>query len=301
MQWNKTPSLSALRAFEAAVRHRNLSKAAAELNVTHAAIAQHIRALESEFSTNLVQRQGRGIAPTPEGERLAEGLNQGFNGVIAAVDDMRQRQKARALRVSITPAFAAHWLMPRIGQFWAEYPDIQLDIKPDEKLVDLRQDGFDMAIRHGDGDWPGLEAEKLSAGDFWVVAHPDLIAGRVIGCLAELQNMTWIFDAQLREPALIAQHGGLDLETLKFQTLATNAMAISAAIAGHGVIIQPKTIVEGDVHSGKLTRICRIPQNERGYYIVTLPGRASADLTVFRSWLRRQASMEKDKEELTKP
>jgi len=178
MDWRNIPSLSALRAFEAAARCQSFSQAARELNVTHAAIAQHVRALEAEFSESLIRRQGRGIATTPAGQALAEQLRAGFSVIAEGIQELRDQSPDRPLNIAVTPAFATNWLMPRIGEFWALHPDIALNINPSTKLVDLKGDGFDLAIRFGKGAWPGTSPEILTEGSFLVVAHPKLIGDR---------------------------------------------------------------------------------------------------------------------------
>ena len=152
VSWNyiwigpKLPSLSALRAFEAAARHQSLSAAARELNVTHAAIAQHVRQLEAELSEPLLYRAGRGVAPTEAGQQLARQLGEGFALIAEGVDTLRQQTAARPLAVSLTPSFAINWLMPRMGGFWQAHPDVMVSLTPNTALVDLRREGFDMAI-----------------------------------------------------------------------------------------------------------------------------------------------------------
>lgn len=189
MDWRNIPSLSALRAFEAAARLRSFTKAADELNVTHAAIAQHVRALEAEFAEPLIQRQGRGVAATLHGQRLADQLTEGFMVISDGVADLRNVSENRPLNLTVTPAFASNWLMPRIGDFWNAHPEIQLNINPHMRLVDLRAEGFDIAIRYGEGVWPGLDAKLLTDGDFWVVATPGLLAGRTAECLADVVDL----------------------------------------------------------------------------------------------------------------
>ena len=114
MDWKDIPSLAALRAFEAAARTGSLSAAGRELNVTHAAIAGHVRALESFFGVTLLTRTPKGMDPTPEGALLSRGLSDGFGTLIAACRDLSDRGRVRPISVTTTPTFAEHWLMPPI-------------------------------------------------------------------------------------------------------------------------------------------------------------------------------------------
>lgn len=288
MDWTGIPSLAALRAFEACARHQSFSKAAAELNVTHAAISQHVRSLEAEFSQSLIERQGRGLALTPSGRALAESLLEGFSTIADGVSDLKSETQNRPLNISLTPAFATSWLMPRIGDFWAKHPEISLNINPNIQLVDLRRDGFDLAIRYGTGDWPGLTSELLTGGDYWVAAHPDLLKGRKAKCLEDVFDLPWLLDTNMEERRAILQLNGICFEPKNPTMLNTNSMVLSAAAAGLGVILQPKTLIEREIASGELIKICSLKQENKGYHIATQTNRTRKDLMIFIKWLRSQ-------------
>ena len=117
IDWRLFPSLTALRAFEAAARLQSFSLAARELNVTHAAVAQQVRGLEDHLGRELLFRAGRGLALSPEGIRLAAALAEGFGAIAKGLAEV-QAATPGALRVTLTAAFAANWLMPRLGRFW---------------------------------------------------------------------------------------------------------------------------------------------------------------------------------------
>ncbi len=289
MNWSRIPSLAALRAFEATARGQSFSKAARELNVTHAAIAQHVRSLEAEFGEALVVRQGRGLILSHEGQRLADALSAGFETIADGVEDLRRLTEDRPLHISVTPSFASHWLMPQIGEFWARHPEVTLNINPSTDLVDMRRGGFDLAIRYGDGDWPGLEMELLTDGDFWVVAHPDLLKGRTTTCLSDVQDLPWVMESfMLERSALIAQEG-VSMDALNLTLLNTGDLVMSATLAGLGVTVQPRSLVEREIQNGSLVRICALKQETLGYYIVTVPGRSPKGLGVFSRWLLSKA------------
>ena len=149
MDWRDIPSLAALRGFEAAVREGSFSAAARELNVTHAAIAQHVRSLETHVGQPLLTRAGRRMVPTEAGARLATDLNDGFGQIIAGVRRLSEDADKRPIQITCTPNFAENWLMPRLIEFWGKHPDITLSVTPDNNIVDLRRDGYDVAIRYG--------------------------------------------------------------------------------------------------------------------------------------------------------
>ncbi|CUH54151.1 LysR substrate-binding domain-containing protein [Shimia marina] len=289
MDWSALPSLSALRAFEAAARHKSLSAAARELNVTHAAIAQHVRHLEAEFGQSLLFRAGRGVAPTEAGQQLAGQLNEGFGILSDAVHSLRQRQENRPLALSVTPSFAMNWLMPRIGAFWQAHPDIPVAITPSIALVDLKRDGFDMAIRFGNGDWPGVQSTPLTAGEFWVVAQPELLHAHGTQTLQEAESLPWLMEPHLMEWRRVVKEAGLDLDRVNITVLDSNELVLSATLAGLGVSVHPRSLVERDVGTGALTCLCALPTEGLGYHVLTVNGRDSPRLRRFAKWLHATA------------
>ena len=244
MDWRDIPSLSALRAFEAAARLGSLSAAARELNVTHAAIAAHVRALEGFFSTALLTRARQGMEPTPEGALLARGLSEGFTILAATCRDVADRARTRPLAVTTTPTFAEYWLMPKLSDFWARHPDIAVSITPSGDVADLRRDGYDVAIRYGAGDWPGHEVEQLIEGDYVVVAGPRLAEALPDAELPTLLGQYWLMDGNRAEERTLAQALDLDPTRLQVRTFATNGMVLSAVRAGLGLGLQNRAIAE---------------------------------------------------------
>lgn len=289
MDWSTLPSLAALRAFEAAARHQNLSAAARELNVTHAAIAQHVRSLEADLSTPLLFRSGRGVALTEEGRHLAQHLSDGFEVIAEGVAALQRSKEHSPLSVTVTPSFAANWLMPRIGGFWQKHPEISVNINPSVHLIDLRRDGFDMAIRFGNGQWPGVSCELLTSGEFWVVASPKLLSTSKELTLAEAGDYPWLMDLHMLEWRQVVEDAGLDLDTVNMTSLETNELVLSATVAGLGVSVHPKSLVEREVAFGTLKQICSLPRTDLGYHLVTLPRPLSAKERAFRKWLMAEA------------
>lgn len=292
MDWRSLPSLATLRAFEAAARYQNLSQAARELNVTHAAISQHVRKLEEDLGEPLLLRQGRGMALTDAGRLLAESLAAGFATIADGVDQIRQRGQDRAVQISVTPAFASHWLMPRIGSFWAEHPEVKININPSAALVDLRRDGVDLAVRFGDGNWPNLDVELLTDGEFVVVAHPDLVRGRKVDSLSDLVDLPWVMEDHMMERRRIVEQEGIDLDDVKLTMMQTSDLVSSAVAAGLGVSVQPRSLIEAQLQAGVVVSLYRISQSELGYYIVTRTGAVSQNAAAFRKWLRRKGAEE---------
>ncbi|MFO7921261.1 LysR family transcriptional regulator [Rhodobacteraceae bacterium W635] len=289
MDWRDIPSLSALRAFEAAARLQSFSAAARELNVTHAAIAQHVRALEAHFAVTLVEREGRAMRPTAEGRQLAQDLEDGFGTIAAGVRSVMNSKRQRPLQVTMTPSFAEAWLMPRIGQFWAQHPEVEVALIPSVSLIDLRREGFDMAIRFGAGDWPGLEVEPLVMSPFVVIAAPSLAKGRRLTEMGPLDGYRWFTSEASREHFVWGRAAGLDLERLGFTELPNNSLAQAAVRAGHGLSIQAQTLVKSDLAEERLVALHTGESGGLGYHMVTQKGVRPAPLAAFMTWLRRAA------------
>lgn len=289
MDWHNIPSLSSLRAFEATARLSSFSKAARELNVTHAAIAQHVRNLEVYFAETLVVRRGRGMAVTEKGTSLAESLRTGFLKIAEGVGNLQQFSEDRPLNISLTPAFAANWLMPRIGAFWAEHPEVTVNLNPSVHNVDLAQDGIDMAIRFGRGTWQGLNSEALTNGDHVVVVRADLVKGRTIKSLQDVADLPWLLENHMMEGKAMIENEGIDLAHAKISVLNTNELVLSAVRAGLGMSAHPMALVEKEINSGEFAKICTLKDDGLGYYMVTRKGRETSALLTFQKWLRRMA------------
>ncbi|HVG46716.1 MAG TPA: LysR family transcriptional regulator [Rubellimicrobium sp.] len=283
------PSLTSLRAFEATARLGGFSAAARELNVTHAAVAQQVRGLEAALGTTLLERAGRGLVLTPEGDRLAAALKDGFEAIAAAVEEARVGEDGRPLRVTLTPAFASQWLMPRLGRFWARHPDTPLSLHPDRQIVDLARSRMDLAIRFGDGQWPGLEVEMLVAASYTIVAAPGLLGDRVTLTLEEMAGMPWIFEQGSDEERAWLRRIGLDPGTLRTTPMPTEDLALSAARAGYGLYVELSVLVREDIASGRLRAVHESADSRFGYWMTRRPAEPRPALRQFMRWLRTEA------------
>lgn len=289
MNWNDIPSLSALRAFEAAARHGSFSAAARDLNVTHAAIGQHVRALENHFGQSLMQRDGRGMSVTDDGRRLADQLTNAFGMIGTATQTLMDQSKSRALRVTVTPSFAANWLMPRIGAFWDAHPDIEIEILPSRAIIDMRHENVDIAIRYGNGNWPGVAAQKLMPAGHVAVAAPNYIKGKRMDCLANLKGSRWLMDGARSEERTWLMDNGIDLDEEKVSLFATSQLAREAVRAGLGVTVIPAPIAESFIKSGEFVLLCAEEDSDLAYHVLTRPEVISPQRSVFVKWLHREA------------
>lgn len=288
MDWHDIPSLAALRAFEAASTHGSYSAAARALNVTHAAIAQHVRSLEDHFGRPLMRREGQQMRTTEDGARLATALSEGFETIAHGVSDLKRQSANKPLRVATTHSFAENWLMPRIGAFWTAYPDIPLELLPSPGLMDLRREGIDIALRYGHGTWSGLDATPLVPAGHTVVAAPGLVPGDQVSDLQDLTDAHWLLLGAREEEHMWLREHGLDQKSLRISFFDTGSIVVQAVRAGSGISVQPKAIVERDIEMGHLVALYEEDPGDQAYYMVTRPGFVSERLRIFIRWLKSQ-------------
>lgn len=288
MDWHDIPSLMALRAFEAATRHGSYSAAARDLNVTHAAIGQHVRALENHFGQTLMLRDGRGMATTSDGQQLADALSDAFGLIAAASGKLLDKSKVRPLRVAVTPSFAANWLMPRIGSFWDKRPEIEVELIPSMALVDMRRDNIDVAIRYGKGGWPGVVATPLMPAGHVAVASPSYLKGRNITCLGDLRGSHWLMDVGRSEERFWIASNGINLDDERVTVFPTGQLSREAARAGLGVTVMPAPIAGPDIAAGVFQLLCAEDNSAIAYHILTRPDVMNLARDTFVKWLKSE-------------
>ena len=285
MDWRDVPSLAALKAFEAVARSGSYSAAARELNVTHAAVAQHVRTIESMLNVTLLQREGRGMALTEQGRALATELSAGFAQIISGVTAISRQNDSRPIVLSVTPSFAENWLMPRFADFWAKHPDFGLSIQPSMEVLDLKRDGIDLAVRYGKGVWPGLKATPLIKVDFTVVAAPSLLQGRTVNNFADLDGLPWLFETVHKEARRWVTDSGVDLKESTVKEVPTFGMVMSAVRAGQYLSVVSSALVADDIRDGKLVALLKAEPAGLGYFIVHPQGMLPPRAKVLKNWL----------------
>lgn len=294
------PSLAALRAFEAAARLGGYSAAAAELNVTQAAVGQQVRRLEAELGRRLMRPQGRGVALTEDGAALARGLAEGFGAIRAALAAFAEEDATRPLRVSMTPYFATQFLMPRLVAFRREAPDVALALDPSAALVDLAAGEADLAIRYGAGSWPGVEARMLLATPVVAVAAPGLWREARSPRAEELAALPWLNESGTDEVESWLRAQGVDLAKMGAVTYLPGSLAVSALLDGQGVAMAARALVQADLDAGRLRVLFedgakpgkRAPEDRRGdigYHLLQRPGPLRPPAARFAKWLTREA------------
>ena len=286
MNWNQLPPLSGLRAFVAFVDTGGVQQAGTALNVSHAAISQQLRQLENHLGVTLLDRSGGAMSLTPEGRLLADAGMDGFSGMAAAVAAITGAEDARPVQITTTTSFAANWLMPRLPEYRQKYPKDDIVIEARAERQDPAPGGIDLAIRYGDGTWPGLDAEELMGASVVVVATPDLVAQLPDTSAKSLAKFPWFQELGTHEGSeWLARQGHVPKAGL---TTAPGNISVDAARAGQGIAITSRVAVETDLQAGRL--ICLFEEDaDKGYYLLTRPGVQRPPLRRFVRWLRRAA------------
>src|SRR5215471_10544477 len=174
----RLPALNALKSFEAAARHESFTRAAEELCVTQGAVSHQVKALEAVLGVKLFNRERQRLVITEAGREYLVVVRDALDRIAVGTERLVQRQRSGALTISTSPDFAAKWLVHRLGRFAEAYPDIALRVSADMHHVDFAREDVDLAVRHGDGNWPGMDVVRLCSEQLFPVCSPKLISGR---------------------------------------------------------------------------------------------------------------------------
>ncbi|AMC33587.1 LysR substrate-binding domain-containing protein [Janthinobacterium sp. B9-8] len=289
----RLPSLSALRAFEAAARLKSFKLAAEALSVSPTAISHQIRALEDSLSCALFVRQTRKVDLSAEGELLYAATKEGFDCIAAGVERLRVRQRS-TVTLSATPAFTAKWLVPRMAAFQAAHPEIDLHIHASNQQVDLHSGAVDLAIRYGQGSYHDLLATRLLQDHFAPVASKLLH----IRQLSDLSLHPLIhFDWHSPPPMHLTWAGWLqnagisDLDSTAGIRYSEESHAIQAALAGQGVALLSLELVKEEIAMGLLEVPLTPIVEGLAYHLVRSALKpAAAAVTIVEKWLIQAAS-----------
>lgn len=281
------PPFTALRAFEAAARHLSISRAADELHLTHGAVSHQIKNLEARMAIQLIARHGRGIVLTPAGETFSAKLRAALVQLESAVADMRPGAGATAapLKITTLPSFAARWLVPRLPDFRAQYPDIEIHLHTATTLADMSHEGFDLALRYGRGAWPGATSEKLMDEELIPVCSPRFNDGKLPATPVDILAGPLLRDTHVRWAEWFARMGMEMAEPKNLFVYNDSGLLVQAAVAGQGVALARAVLAQDDLDAGNLVRLpgTSLPAGH-GYYAVFRD--LSADGVAFLAWLK---------------
>lgn len=293
------PPLQTLRAFDAAARHLNYTRAAEELSLTHGAISQHIARLEQELGgVRLFVRDGQRMLLTEAGQSLVMEVRDGLQRLADAFNHARLRPRSRralrTLTVSVLPSLAVHWLVPRLAGFQTSHPQVDVAIRPSATLAALDgQDGIDLAIRYGSGHWPGLHARSLMASWVFPVCSPALLAQTSLSSRMDLLHMTLLRSPRQKWTPWFRAAGIDCAEPRQGPSYDDAGLLLQAAVAGQGVALARSVLAADDLAAGRLVRLCDIAvQDDYSWFVVWREPLSCerADFLAFQRWLELQAA-----------
>lgn len=292
---SSAPPLQALRAF-VEVGHRGSIKAAAQaLHVTPGAVSQQIRLLEDRLGVALLERERLGMRLTDAGRRVHGDLSAAFRQIDQSLEELAAIKGRQTVTVSTVASFAASWLVPRLGRFTQKHPHIEIRVEATSALVDLRRDRVDLALRHGLGDYPGLEVIPLMAPVLVPVASAALLAHRPVPSrAADCLDYPLLHDADRADwPLWLSAHGvAPDARAQRGTVFEDDFLLIRAAEAGQGVALVPEAYAQQEIAAGRLVLVLDKPWPARfAYYMVTRPGQAQRPpVRAFMDWLLEEAA-----------
>jgi len=293
---DRLPPLTALRAFDAAARHMSFQQAAAELNVTPAALSFQIKSLEEHLGIPLFRRLNRAVELTEAGRALAPGAKDGFETLGLAWRATRRLSDSASVTVTAGPAFTAKWLAPRLYDFARAHPDIELKFSASMRTMDFLRDEIDVAIRFGFGDDEGLFSAPLK--DEWVtpVMTPEMAARYPTPeSLTEAQLIT---DDSIDSLALASnwevwfKAAGVDFVPKHSIHFSQPDHALDAAISGTGITLGRSTLVHFDLTIGRLIAPYRVALDTgaKFRFLCQKGHEDRPNIKAIREWVLRQAS-----------
>lgn len=290
--------LQALRAFVEVGQRGSIKAAAEALHVTSGAVSQQIRLLEERVGMPLFTRERQGLRLTEAGAMVHPALLGAFAQIASASQALEDMGGRQTLTVSTVATFAAAWLVPRLGRFNQRHPHIEVRVEATSALVDLRRDRVDVALRHGLGDYPGLQVTRLMAPVLVPVASPALMAGQPpIATPADCLHYPLLHDTDRADwPLWLAAHGAPDgsadaARALRGSAFEDDFLLIRAAEAGQGLALVPQLYAQEEIAAGRLVQVLDLPWPARfAYYLVARPDAATRPaVQAFIAWICEEA------------
>lgn len=272
-RYYQLPNLTSLNNFDACARHGSFTAAASELGVTLGAVSRQVKSLEAELNCALFTRHHRGVELTSEGRDLFQVLSSGFQQIGKQCQELRTRASSADVTIAATTAFASLWLMPRLGDFWQQHRDVNLNHAISDNPLDPGFANADIRVRYGDGKWRHEKAQMLFGDRIYPVCAPEFAAGH------ELKRPEHLLDLPLLrldsvDPAWIGWNAwfaewGCDLSAASFRRFNNYVVALQAAENKQGVALGWHTQVEGLIQAGRLVRLGDMEIAAPGSYYLT--------------------------------
>jgi LysR family glycine cleavage system transcriptional activator len=297
-QRRRLPPLNALRAFEAAARHLNFSRAADELSVTPGAVSQQIQNLEDYVGAALFKRTPKGLLLTDAAQTALPALREAFDRLAEAASLLTAAVDGRRLTLTAPPSFATKWLVPRLGAFEQAHPLVDVWLSAAIELVDLAAGEVDVAIRYGAGRYPGLEVKRLFSEAVIPVASPEHLASQPLTSPADLANHILLhdgspdFDDSCPDWSMwLAARGLKNIDGMRGPRFNQSSLVIEAAVNGRGVALAKRTLAQADLEAGRLVAPLQIATAvDFAYYLVHPKAKGRLpQVKAFVSWIEAEA------------
>jgi LysR family glycine cleavage system transcriptional activator len=299
------PPLNALKSFDAAARHESFTRAAEELCVTQGAVSHQVKALETDLGVKLFLRKRQRLVITDAGRQYLAVVRDAFDRIAIGTERLVQRQSSGALTVSTSPDFAAKWLVHRLGRFAVSHSEIDLRISATMHHVDFAREDVDLAVRHGDGNWPGLEAVNLCPEELFPICSPKLVGGRRrLSKPLDLLKLPLLHLDDRKDWSEWLKAAGVAGADLEHGPVLNHAsMLIDAAVDGQGVALARTTLAAWDLLNGRLVRPCTKALPLSKTYWIVCPKATSMlpKIAMFRDWLMAEAADDRRRLEALAP
>jgi LysR family transcriptional regulator, glycine cleavage system transcriptional activator len=289
----RLPPLNALKVFEAVARSESVTRAARELSVTQGAVSHQVKALEAAIGVKLFNRERQRLVMTEAGRDYLAVVRDALDRIAVGTERLVQRQSSGVLTVSTSPDFAAKWLVHRLGRFAEAYPDIDLRVAATMDHVDFAREDVDLAVRHGDGNWAGLDVVRLCSEELFPVCSPKLLSGRNrIAKASDLLRFPMLRLDDWTTWARWFDAAGVAAPVVPGPVLNRASMLIDAAVDGQGVALARTTLAAWDLINGRLVRPIDVSLRLSKAYWIVCPKATSAlpKITQFRKWLLAEAA-----------
>ncbi|MCP6696174.1 LysR family transcriptional regulator [Pseudomonas donghuensis] len=283
--------LNALRAFEASARHLSFTRAAIELCVTQAAVSHQVKSLEAQLKVTLFKRLPRGLMLTSEGETLLPVLRECFDRIAQTLDCFDGGHYREVLTVGAVGTFAVGWLLPRLPEFQALHPFIDLRLSTNNNRVDVAAEGLDYAIRFGSGAWHGIDAQPLLEAPLSVLCVPSIALQ--LHTPADLLQQTLLRSYRSDEWTEWFQAAGLSGAVQPSRTMVFDSSLgmMEAALQGAGVALAPPLMFERLLASDAIRQPFALSISTGSYWLTRLQSKAeSPAMAAFKSWLSKAAT-----------
>ena len=283
--------LNALRAFEASARHLSFTRAAIELCVTQAAVSHQVKSLETQLNITVFKRLPRGLMLTSEGETLLPVVRESFDRIAQTLSQFEGGHYREVLTVGAVGTFAVGWLLPRLPDFHARYPFIDLRLSTHNNRVDVAAEGLDYAIRFGAGAWHGTDACQLLEAPLTVLCVPHL--AEQLRAPADLLKHTLLRSYRTDEWSLWFQAAGLPADTLVPRSIVfdSSLAMMESALQGIGVALAPALMFSRQLQSDAIRQPFDIGISTGSYWLTRLQSRAETSaMLAFKGWLKTVAA-----------